>query len=243
MAGIKTPLLLVHGACHGAWCWRDVLPELAARGIAARAIDLPGRGDDPTPHVDVTLDAQAEAIVSAARETGGRVALVGHSMGGYPITAAAMRAPQAIDRLIYLCAYLPESGRSLVDMRRAGPSQPLLPALRRGADGASFTFADDWLERVFYHDCSPGTLEYARAHLVAEPTPPQTTPLELTPELDRIEAHYIICTDDRTIPPDYQRHMSRHLPRARVSELPSSHSPFFAMPEALAGRIAQILGD
>ena len=33
--------LLIHGSCHGAWCWRDLLPELAARGHEARAIDLP----------------------------------------------------------------------------------------------------------------------------------------------------------------------------------------------------------
>ena len=41
--------VLVHGAWHGAWCWEKVVPLLAARGHAARAIDLPGHGDDPAP--------------------------------------------------------------------------------------------------------------------------------------------------------------------------------------------------
>ena len=235
------PLLLIHGSCHGAWCWRDLLPELAARGIEARAIDLPGHGEDRTPLTDVTLDSYAEAILSAVGEMGGRAAVLGHSMAGYPITAAAQRAPEAIEGLIYLCAYLPESGKSLADMRAAWPEQPLLPAIRRSADGISFTIAEDWQARVFYHDCPPEVRDFARAHLTPQAIGPQATPLHLTLALDELPAHYIVCADDRTIPPDYQRHMSRHLPRNHVSELPASHSPFFAMPDRLADRIYAIL--
>ncbi len=51
--------------------------------------------------------------------------VVGHSMGGYPITAAAERAPERVERLVYLCAYVPAPGMSLADMRRDGPRQPL----------------------------------------------------------------------------------------------------------------------
>jgi pimeloyl-ACP methyl ester carboxylesterase len=144
------PLLLVHGSCHGAWCWRDLLPELAARGIEARAIDLPGRGADPIPAAEVTLEAHADAILQAVEEMGGRAVVLGHSAAGFPITAAAMRAPDAVEGLIYLCAYLPEPGRSLAEMRKAWPDQPLLPAIRRSVDGASFTVAEDWQEPVFY---------------------------------------------------------------------------------------------
>jgi pimeloyl-ACP methyl ester carboxylesterase len=45
--------LLIHGSCHGAWCWRDVLPELERLGHSARAIDLPSHGVDQTPIKDV----------------------------------------------------------------------------------------------------------------------------------------------------------------------------------------------
>ncbi len=241
MAGPSPPLLLVHGSCHGAWCWRDLLPELAARGIAAKAIDLPGHGRDPTPLAEVTLDLYAEAILAAIDGIGGRAALLGHSMAGYPITAAALRAPEKVAKLIYLCAYLPESGRSLAEMRAAWPEQPLLPAIRRAGDGLSFTIAEDWQERVFYHDCPAAAVAFARAHLGPQAIAPQATPLHLDPALDAIPAYYIVCTDDRTIPPAYQRHMARHLPRDRVSELTASHSPFFAMPDQLADRIAATL--
>jgi pimeloyl-ACP methyl ester carboxylesterase len=237
------PLLLVHGSCHGAWCWRDLLPELAARGIEARAIDLPGHGADTTPLSAVTLDRYADAILAAAEDMGDRVALLGHSMAGYPITAAAQRAPGKFSKLVYLCAYLPESGRSLSDMRAAWPEQPLMPAIRRSDDGLSFTIAEDWQARVFYHDCPVEAVTFARKHLGPQAIAPQATPLDLTAAWDGIESHYIVCSDDRTIPPDYQRHMARNLPPERVSELQSSHSPFFAMPAALAERVAAILGD
>ena len=66
--------------------------------------------------------------------------LVGHSAAGYAITAAAEADPTRFDGLVYLCAYLPASGQALADMRRAGPSQPLAPAIRMAADRVSFTF-------------------------------------------------------------------------------------------------------
>ena len=66
-------LLLIHGTCHGAWCFDRLLPELAARGIPARAIDLPGRDGRPT-----TLEDYAQAILDAASPDS---ILVGHSAG------------------------------------------------------------------------------------------------------------------------------------------------------------------
>src|SRR5713226_8538964 len=36
--------LLVHGACHGAWCWEEVAGRLRARGHRVAALDLPGHG-------------------------------------------------------------------------------------------------------------------------------------------------------------------------------------------------------
>lgn len=232
------PILLVHGACHGAWCWERVLPELAARGLRAAAVDLPGLGADPTPPEAVTMAATAARILAAVRDLGGRAMLVGHSAGGYAISAAANIDPEAIEKLVYLCAYLPQDGVSLSQMRAAWPEQPLIPAIRRSADGHSFTFADEDLARLFYHDCPPGTPDFARRHLRPQPMATQITALSLTPAFAALEKHYLVCADDRAIPPDYQRVMAQSLPAHRVAELPSAHSPFFAMPAVLADRIA-----
>src|SRR5690606_34358860 len=85
-------ILLVHGSCHGAWCWDRVVPALARHGHAARAIDLPAHGDDRTPAGDATLDLYAGRILAAIDAP---TVLVGHSAAGYPITlAAALGGPK-----------------------------------------------------------------------------------------------------------------------------------------------------
>lgn len=229
--------LLIHGSCHGAWCWRDVLPRLREAGHRATAIDLPGHGTDATPASDVTLELYARAILAAIDAP---VTLVGHSMAGYPITLAAELAPAKIARLIYLCAYVPRPGLSLGDMRRDGPSQPLLPAIRRSDDGLTFTIDPAMATGCFYHDCPAETAADAVARLSPEPVLPQSTPIGTLVNWQGVERHYILCEDDRTIPPAYQATMSAGFPPGHVSHLPTSHSPFLAAPEALARRLIAI---
>ncbi len=223
--------LLIHGSCHGAWCWHRVIPALEALGHTARAIDLPGHGLDHTPAASVTLDSYAGAILSALA---GPTILVGHSMAGYPITAAAERDPRLIRALAYVCAYLPVSGLSLADMRRAGPRQPLAPAIRVDATRTSFAFDPAMADDLFYHDCAPEAQALARLCLCPQPILPQETPLTLTDRSQSLPRHYIRCSEDRAIPPEYQQTMARGLSPENVSVLPSSHSPFFSMPGALA---------
>lgn len=223
--------LLIHGSCHGAWCWRDVLPLLHVAGHGARAIDLPSHGADPTPLSDVTLDLYARAILDAIDTP---VVLVGHSMAGYPISAAAESAPEKVKKLIYVCAYVPSSGRSLVEMRQAAPTQPLLSAIRKTDDGVAFTIDPSQAEAKFYHDCPAEAVAYAVPRLCPQAILPQATPLSLSARYASVPRHYIRCTDDRTIPPDYQVTMTEGWPAGSVSVLDTSHSPFFAAPQALA---------
>jgi pimeloyl-ACP methyl ester carboxylesterase len=228
--------LLIHGSCHGAWCWTHVIAALAKLGHRARAIDLPAHGQDLTPVAQATLDSYAGAILAAIDRP---VILVGHSMAGYPITLAADRAPEKIDRLVYLCAYLPVPGLSLADMRRAGPRQPLAPAIRVDPDRTSFTFDPAMTPDLFYHDCPSADRALAATHLCAEPLLPQETPFHPT-RTPHPRRAYIRCTEDRAIPPEYQLTMAASLPADQISTLPASHSPFFADPVALAARLDAI---
>jgi pimeloyl-ACP methyl ester carboxylesterase len=221
-------ILLVHGSCHGAWAWDRVIPELAALGLAARAIDLPGRNGAAT-----TLEAQASAILE---KLSARTVLVGHSAGGYPISLAAELADAGtIAGLIYVCAYIPQAGRSVADLRRAGPSQPLRAALRVAADRQSYSFVPAACADLFFHDCQGAN--HATARLCAEPIAPQETAL---PDLVRARAlprAAILCTNDRAIPPEWQAEMANGMPRYRLA---SSHSPFLSMPKLLAQTIAEL---
>ncbi|GAA6196900.1 alpha/beta fold hydrolase [Pseudophaeobacter arcticus] len=234
-----TDFLLIHGSCHGAWCWRDVIPALEAQGRTARAITLPGHDDGRDP-ATVTLQETAEAIVAA---TSPETIVLGHSWAGYPITAAAEIAPKALRGLIYLCAYVPVSGQSLIDMRKAGPRQTIGSAAIKHPNGASYTIDPAEAPRLFYQDCPAEAVTYALPRLCAQPILPQETPLELTDASQNTPKAYIRCTNDQTIPPEYQAQMVADWPRNTVHEMQCSHSPFFADPQGLASLIGQIAKD
>ncbi|MBW2181184.1 MAG: alpha/beta fold hydrolase [Deltaproteobacteria bacterium] len=81
----KKPILFVHGAWHGAWCWEEYfLPYFAKRGYASHALSLRGHGNSDRPQ-PFRLMRIADYVVDVA-EVVGRLpeepVLVGHSMGG-----------------------------------------------------------------------------------------------------------------------------------------------------------------
>jgi pimeloyl-ACP methyl ester carboxylesterase len=109
-----TDFVLVHGAWHGAWCWRKILPSLWAKGHRAFAVTLTGVGERAhlmtssirlATHIDDVL-----AVIETEELT--RVVLVGHSYAGLLITAVADRYAERIVRLVYLDAIIARSGES-----------------------------------------------------------------------------------------------------------------------------------
>jgi pimeloyl-ACP methyl ester carboxylesterase len=115
--------LLVHGAFHGAWCWRKTVAELERRGHRAKAIDLPGQGEDRTPLKEVTLDTMVDRIIAEMADLPGKVVLVGHSLGGIPISVTGEKSPDRIKALVYLSAFLPRDGEALLDIENRNPKQ------------------------------------------------------------------------------------------------------------------------
>ncbi len=224
-------ILLVHGSCHGAWCWRDLSPELRALGHRVNAIDMPSHGSDPTLPSEVTLEMCRDAVLDASNAS---TIILGHSWGGYPISAAAEAAPEQMRGLIYLCAYVPQSGLSLIDMRKRAPRQLIGDAVEKSADGLSYSVLPDHVQDLFYHDCPPEIVTYALARLCPQAILPQNTPLTIGENFDRVPKAYIRTLDDHTVPTEYQEVMSEcAIPDLRMT-IDSSHSPFFSHPRQLA---------
>lgn len=230
-------ILLVHGSCHGAWCWRDLLPELVALGHRVRAIDLPSHGADPTPVAEITLDHYARAILAALE---GPTVVVGHSMAGYPISRAAELDATHFARLVYLAAYVPWPGHSLAEMRKRAPRQPLAQAIRLSENSQSFTIDPAWLADVFYHDCTPEQQAFAAANLCPQAVLPQATKVTLGTTYARVPRSYIQCLRDGAVPVEFQATMARDFSSEDVYQMDTSHSPFFSAPLTLAGIIDQI---
>lgn len=106
--------LLVHGAWHGAWCWRAVTDALVRSGHRAHAVTLTGVGE--RAHLrrpDTDLETHIEDVRSAldAEELDPAV-LVVHSYAGMLGTAIADRFPGRLRHLVYVDAVVPRPGES-----------------------------------------------------------------------------------------------------------------------------------
>lgn len=232
--------LLIHGSCHGAWCWQALIPELERLGHTARALDLPGRPGDPRPRDQMSLALNAETIQEALARADTPVHLLGHSAGGFPISAAAEAVPERIARLYYLCAYAPRDGLSMIAMRREQARQPLAGAVVKTDDGLAYSALPDRARAHFYQDLPDPMAQQAIAQLCPEPIAPQATPIRLTERYHSVPRCYIRCTEDRTIPPEYQAEMAQSFPPEDRYEMPTSHSPFLSDPRGLAALLSRI---
>ena len=110
--------VLVHGAWHGAWCWKHVLAPLRAAGHRAFAVTLGGVGErahQPSASIDLQSHLDDVLAVIEAEELEGAI-LVGHSYAGMVITGVAGRLQQhasgRIAALVYLDAVVPRPGES-----------------------------------------------------------------------------------------------------------------------------------
>jgi pimeloyl-ACP methyl ester carboxylesterase len=232
--------LLVHGAWHGAWCWNKVIPLLQAGGHKAIAIDLPGHGQVIGRTSDISLDDYVNEVVKIANDQNGQVVLVGHSMSGIVISQSAEKlGSKKISALIYLDAFLPRDGESLFALVEA-TLKSLTPDSRKPMLVENIIVSDDhktnsinpeMAAQIFYHDCSNEDKKFALPRMSKEPIAPLATPLRLTDHVyGVIPKYYILCTESMDMDKTF---LSTHVPCKKVYKLPSSHSPFFSMPEKL----------
>jgi len=108
--------VLVHGAWHGSWCWKRVRNALQAQGHDVFTPTLTGVGErshqlSPAVNLDTHI-ADVENVIRW--EDLSNVVLCGHSYGGCVIGGVADRVPERIQALVYLDAFVLESGESLV---------------------------------------------------------------------------------------------------------------------------------
>ena len=126
--------VLVHGAWHGGWCWKKLVPllEEAGHGVATPTLTgLGERAESLTP--EVGLDTHIDDVASMIEEqnlTG--VVLVGHSYAGMVITGVADRVRDRINRLVYLDTFVPRDGDSMRSVAPVVIDLLLLNARLRG---------------------------------------------------------------------------------------------------------------
>ncbi|HUG26298.1 alpha/beta fold hydrolase [Piscinibacter sp.] len=115
--GKSKDYVLIHGAWHGSWAWDAVKPLLEKPGTRVLAPTLKGlaeRQDENGPNV--TLETHiAEVVALLDSEHLNNIVLVGHSYAGFVVTGVCDRRPERIAHVVYLDAFVPESGQKVYD--------------------------------------------------------------------------------------------------------------------------------
>jgi pimeloyl-ACP methyl ester carboxylesterase len=231
-------IVLVHGGCHGAWCWETLVPLLEARGYLVDAMDLPGQGEDRTLPHESTLAANVDRVIRAIQAQPGQSLLVGHSLGGQTISQVAEEMPEKIGKLVYIAAVVPKSGESLGSfLEELAHSEDAIelrvwrPSSFEGAVEVDPAIAAD----ILYNACDVAVAQRAVARL----RPQAEALLEGKAKLSAarwgvIPKTYIVCTRDRIMPPVVQRQLCARLTGGRVHEMDTDHSPFYSDAQGLA---------
>ncbi|XVE87201.1 hypothetical protein DITRI_Ditri18aG0097000 [Diplodiscus trichospermus] len=104
--------ILVHGACHGAWCWYKLKPWLESAGHRVTAIDLAASGIDMNAIQGVhSMYEYTKPLLEtlASLPPGEKVILVGHSLGGLNLALAMDKFPEKISVGVFLTAFMPDT--------------------------------------------------------------------------------------------------------------------------------------
>ena len=232
--------VLVHGAFGGAWCWEPVVGPLEAAGHTVDALDLPGGGEDQTPVEGITLESCAERVCTVLASRPEPAVLVGYSMGGVIITQAANDCPDRVRSLVFVAAFMPADGQSLLDMTRLPEAEgDLIQAnvVLEGDPPVAVLSAEATATAV-YNDCTSEQAAWAVARRRPQPVAPYATPVRVDDRvLAAIPRSYVLTKHDRALMPALQRRMIREHPCESVFELDADHAPFLSATDELVAAL------
>jgi pimeloyl-ACP methyl ester carboxylesterase len=227
----STPtVLLVHGAFADTSSWSGVIAELRDAGIDVMAAANPLRG----------VAADGAYIASIAGAIDGPVLLVGHCYGGAVITQSASQADNVVG-LVYVAAFAPAEGESVLDVAARYPDTLLGPALRPATfpigneTAVELYLATDRYREVFAADLPEGVTSVAA---VAQ-RPVAAGAFQESPTFaawKTLPAWFIVATADQVIHPQAQRFMAGRA-RAKTIEVDASHAVALSRPTDVAGHI------
>ena len=230
-----TAIVLVHGAWHGAWCWRRVLPILRGAGVETHAVTLTGVGE--RAHLmarGIDLNTHIQDVIGLIKaEELQRVVLVGHSYGGIVITGVADRLqreqPGRLAQLVYLDAVTPHPGESWSSQHTPETRQARIDAAAPSG-GISFPPPD---ASVF--GLQGADREWVNRRQTPQPLAVYQQALDFDAALvAALPRTFIDCTVPALPTIAVMRQRVRSEPGWRVLEMATGHDPMVSEPQALA---------
>ena len=178
---------------------------------------------------------------------GGReqAVLVGYSMGGVVVTEAAGRCPDRIVSMIFVAAFMPSSGQSLVDLTRLpeGDGDMIQANIVVEGDPPVASLSAEAAAAAVYNCCPPEVATRAAARRRPQAVAVFATPVSADDErLAAIPRSYVLTKQDNSIPPALQRRMISEHACERVIELDADHCPQLSATNELVAALNELAG-
>jgi pimeloyl-ACP methyl ester carboxylesterase len=221
--GVKN-VVLVHGGFVDGSGWQGVYDTLKKDGYVVSIVQ--------NPTISLADDVAVTKRTLAAQD--GPVILVGHSYGGVVITEAGNDAKVA--GLVYIAAFAPDTGESVSSLIQNPPPGAPVPPILPPQDGFLF------LDRTKFRESFAADVSAAAAAFMADSQVPwgleALNGAVTHPAWKTKPSWYLVSTDDKMIPPDAQRAMSKRA-GSTVTEVKGSHAVYVSQPKAVADLIAK----
>ena len=230
--------VVAHGAWSAAWAWKKMRPLLRAAGHEIWTPTYTGLGERAhlaNPAID--LDTHIQDVVGVLdMEDLLDVVLIGHSYGGMVATGVADRARNRIAQVIYLDAFVPKDGQSLLDLQGAEVRDRMRELARTTGDGWRLP------PNPMPADTPEADVAWASGRRLPHPIKTFEQVLRLNENVPPPPRSYIYCR--RTGPTDVFRQFLERAQRESgwcTFEIDASHNPHITAPQALLALLEKIV--
>jgi len=231
-AAEKPTVVLVHGAFAESSSWNGVAANLLQQGYPVVAVANPLR----------SLSGDADYVASIVKQTSGPVVLVGHSYGG-AVISNAVQDNTNVTALVYVAAFAPEQGETVLELSGRYPGSTLGPTLAAPVilkDGNK----DLYIQQDKFGQQFAADVPAADAVLMAATQRP-ITELALTeaagqPAWHTLPSWAIYGTADKNIPAVAMKFMAQRAKAKKIVEVPgASHVVMTSHPDKVAALIVE----
>lgn len=233
-------IVLVHGAWHGGWCYRDTAKLLRAQGHTVLTPTHTGVGERfHQSSESITLETHIRDVVGAIEaEEVSDLVLCGHSYGGMVITGVADRLPGRVKSLVYLDAFVPGHGDSLIGLLGAALPPEVRDAFVGGFRGAALEGNSGLMAPIpaEVFNVAEANRAWVNRRCVPQALATFEMPLLLTGKgLETVKRRSFILADGWD-PSPFRHFAAKHdgQPGWTVTKLPCSHDVMVDMPRELA---------
>ncbi|WCJ31048.1 Methyl jasmonate esterase 1 [Euphorbia peplus] len=249
--------VLVHGACHGAWCWYKVAALLKSSGNRVTCLDMAASGVNPKQVNDVhSFSDYVEPLMEYMRSLSPedeKVILVGHSMGGFCLSVAMGRFPEKISAVVFATAFMLGPQLDYVTLqqefnRQMGEHMESQYEFGNGPNNppTSVLLGAEFLATFLYQLSPPEDLVLAT--LLTRPMAldgdfvATQNAVEVTKEkYESIPRVFIVCGQDKIITEDLQLWMIQKNPTDEIKFIPDSdHMVMFSKSNVLCSYLVDI---